>query len=168
MNPQQAQAVDKILQSVDSATPELFSVDGSGETEKIFLYHALLADIKLRSMITLTITSSGITTTILPGGRTIYSKFELPLQANESTMTNMSKQGGGAKLIKQAKFVIWDEASMAKRNTDEPVYRIFRDIKDDNIPSGEKVMNFGGDFRHVLPVVLKATRAETVDTNLIR
>lgn len=57
---------------------------------------------------------------------------------------------------------------MAKRNTVETVSRIFQDIKDDNIPSGEKVMIFESDFRHVLPVVLKATRAETVDTSLIR
>lgn len=58
----------------------------------------------------------------------------------------MSKQGGGAKLIRQAKLVIWDEAPTAKKHIIEIVYRSFRDIMDNNLPFGGKVMVFGGNF----------------------
>ena len=80
-------------------------------------------------------------------------------------MTHMSKQGGEAKLIRQAKLIRWDEAPMAKRHTVETVDRSFRDIMDKYAPFGGKVMVFGGDFRQVLP---KSTRAETVDASIVR
>ncbi|KAH0685774.1 hypothetical protein KY285_016331 [Solanum tuberosum] len=57
---------------------------------------------------------------------------------------------------------------MAKRHTIETVYRSFRDIMDKDAPFGGKIMVFGGDFRQVLPVVPKSTRAETVDASLVR
>ena len=37
----------------------------------------------------------------------------------------MSKQGGGAQIIRQAKLIIWDEAPMAKQCTIEIVDRSF-------------------------------------------
>jgi len=94
-------------------------------------------------MIGLATSTSGVAASILPGGRTAYSRFEIPLQTNESTMTNMSKQSGAAKLIRKAKMIIWDEAPMAKRQTIETVDRIFRDIMDIDKPFGGKVMVFG-------------------------
>lgn len=45
-------------------------------------------------MIGLATATSGVAASILPGGRTAHSRFEIPLQTNESTMTNMSKQSG--------------------------------------------------------------------------
>ncbi|KAH0672296.1 hypothetical protein KY284_023383 [Solanum tuberosum] len=118
-------------------------------------------------MITLASATSGVAT-ILPGGRTTHSRFGIPLQANETTMTNMSKQGRGAKLMRQAKVIIWDEAPMAKRHTSEIVDRSFRDIMDSDIPFGGKVMILGGDFRQVLPVLPKSTRAEMINANLVK
>ncbi|XP_049350419.1 uncharacterized protein LOC125815062 [Solanum verrucosum] len=168
LNEQQTQAFKTILQRTDSGTPGLFFVDGPGGTGKTYLYRALLAHIRSRGMIALASASSGVAAAILPGGRTAHSRFGIPLQANESTMTNMSKQSGGAKLIKQAKLIIWDEAPMAKRHAIETVDRSFRDIMEKNVPFGGKVMVFGGGFRQVLPVVPKSTRAETVDASLVR
>nr|XP_009784814.1 PREDICTED: ATP-dependent DNA helicase PIF1-like [Nicotiana sylvestris] len=57
---------------------------------------------------------------------------------------------------------------MANRQTIETVDRSFRDIMDINEPFGGKVMVFGGDFRQVLPVVPKSTRAETINTRLVK
>ncbi|KAG5611405.1 hypothetical protein H5410_022686 [Solanum commersonii] len=142
--------------------------DGPGGTGKTFLYLTLLANIKSRGMIALAFASSGVAATILPGGCTTHSRFEIPLQANETTITNMCKQGGGGKLIRQAKLIIWDEAPMAKRHIIETVDRSFRDIMDNNAPFSGKVMIFGGDFRQVLSVVPKSTRAKTVNASLVR
>ncbi|XP_019257632.1 PREDICTED: ATP-dependent DNA helicase PIF1-like [Nicotiana attenuata] len=119
-------------------------------------------------MIALATATSGVAAAILPGGRTAHSRFDIPLQINDTTMTKMSKQSGAAKLIRQAKLIIWDDAPMAKRQTIETVDRSFRDIMDVNVPFGGKVMVFGGDFRQVLPVVPKSTRAETVNASLVK
>ncbi|KAF3647190.1 Transmembrane 9 superfamily member 9 [Capsicum annuum] len=106
-------------------------------------------------------TISGAATTLLSGGRTTHSRFEIPLQTTNATVTRMSKQNGGAKLIRKAKLIIWDEAPMASRRTIETVDRSFRDILDINELFGGKVMVFGGNFRQVLSVIPKSTRAET-------
>nr|XP_016446614.1 PREDICTED: uncharacterized protein LOC107771698 [Nicotiana tabacum] len=114
-------------------------------------------------MIALATTTNGVAASILPGGRTAHSRFDIPLQTNDSTMTNMSKQSGAVKLIKKAILVISDEASMARRQMIETVYRSFRDIIDIDKHFGEKVIVFGGDFHQVLLVVQNSTRAETVN-----
>ncbi|XP_016498555.1 ATP-dependent DNA helicase PIF1-like [Nicotiana tabacum] len=168
LNAEQEQAFKTILQRVDSGIVGLFFVDGPGGTGKTFLYRALLVNVRSRSMIALATTTSGVAVAILPGGRTAHSKFDIPLQTTDTTITNMSKQSGSAKLIRKAKLIIWDEAPMAKRQTIETVDRSFRDIMDNDEPFGGKVMVFGGDFRQVLPVVPKSTRAETINASLVK
>ena len=57
---------------------------------------------------------------------------------------------------------------MARRQTIETVDKSFRDIMDIYKPFGGKVMVFGGDFRQVLPVVPKSTRAKIVNASLVK
>ncbi|XP_075096269.1 uncharacterized protein LOC142174382 [Nicotiana tabacum] len=168
LNPEQEQAFKTILERVDSGRAGLFFVDGPGGTGKTFLYRALLANLISRGMIALATATSGVAAAILPGGRTTHSRFDIPLQTTDTTITNMSKQSGGAKLIRKSKLIIWDEAPMANRQTIETVDRSFRDIMDINEPFGGKVMVFGGDFRQVLPVVPKSTRVETINASLVK
>ncbi|XP_075079447.1 ATP-dependent DNA helicase RRM3-like [Nicotiana tabacum] len=168
LNPEQEQAFKIILQRVDFGRAGLFFVDGPGGTGKTFLYRALLANVRSRSMIALATTTSGVAATILPGGRTVHSRFDIPLETSEIIITNMSKQSGGAKLIRKAKLILWDEEPMAMRQTIKTVDRSFGDIMDVDEPFGGKIMIFGGDFRQVLPVVPKSTRVETVNASLVR
>ncbi|XP_047249992.1 uncharacterized protein LOC124885788 [Capsicum annuum] len=105
-------------------------------------------------------TTSGVAATLLLGSRMAHSRFEIPLQTTDAIVTRMSKQSGRAKLIQKAKLIIWDKAPMASRRTIKTVDRSFRDILDINEPFGVKIMVFGGDFRQVLPVIPKSTRAE--------
>ncbi|KAG5601885.1 hypothetical protein H5410_033255 [Solanum commersonii] len=65
-------------------------------------------------------------------------------------------------------MIIWDEAPMAKRQTIETVDRSFKDIMDIDKPFGGKVMVVEGDYRQVLPVVPKSTRAEIVNASLVK
>ncbi|XP_069149753.1 uncharacterized protein [Solanum lycopersicum] len=168
LNPEQHHAFTKIMKTINAGTTAIFFVDGPGGTGKTYLYRALLANVRSRGMIDLATATSGVAASILPGGRTTHSRFEILIQTSESTMTNMSKQSGVAKLIRKAKVIIWDEAPMAKRQTIETVDRSFRDIMDIYKPFGGKVMVFGGDFRQVLPVVPKSTQAEIVNASLVK
>ena len=156
------------MQTINAGTTAIFFVDGPGGTGKTYLYRALLANVRSRGIIDLATATSRVAASILPGGHTSHSRFEIPLQTSESTMTNMSKQSGVAKLIRKAKVIIWDEAPMAKRQIIETVDRSFRDIMDIDKPFGGKVMVFGGDFWQVLPLVPKSTRAEIVNTSLVK
>ncbi|KAM3292766.1 hypothetical protein ACQJBY_036439 [Aegilops geniculata] len=58
---------------------------------------------------------------------------------------------------------------MTKRQTVEALDKSMRGIMDrPDLPFGEKTVVFGGDFRQVLPVVRKGTRAQIVDASLRR
>ncbi|KAK9273825.1 hypothetical protein L1049_018636 [Liquidambar formosana] len=57
---------------------------------------------------------------------------------------------------------------MAKRFAVETLDRSLKDIMNCQESFGGKVIVFGGDFRQVLPVVPKGTRAETVSASLVR
>ncbi|XP_015064677.1 uncharacterized protein LOC107009882 [Solanum pennellii] len=168
LNPEQHHAFTKIMQTINAGTTAIFFVDGPGGTGKTYLYRALLANVRSRGMIGLATGTNSVAATILPGGRTAHSSLRSLFKTSESTMTNMSKQSGVAKLIRKAKVIIWYEAPMAKRQTIETVDRSFRDIMDIDKPFGGKVMVFGGDFRQVLPVVPKSTRVEIVNASLVK
>ena len=56
-------------------------------------------------------------------------------------------------------MIIWDEVAMTKRQCVETLDRSLQDIMECGLPFGGKVMVFGGDFRQVLPVVTRGTRA---------
>ncbi|KAK6039797.1 hypothetical protein COOONC_22698 [Cooperia oncophora] len=50
-------------------------------------------------------------------------------------------------------MIIWDEISMAPKVVLEAVDALSRDIMQNNIPFGGKVVVLGGDLRQFLPVV---------------
>jgi hypothetical protein len=99
-------------------------------------------------------TSSGVATSIMPGGRTTHSRFKIPLTTDYGAFCSFTKQSGTAKLLRTASLIIWDEVTMMKRQGVEALDNNLRDIMDrPNLPFGGKTMVFGGDFRQVLPVV---------------
>lgn len=49
---------------------------------KRFLYRAILATIQSKGIIALATATSGITASLLPGGRTAHYRFKIPLEEN--------------------------------------------------------------------------------------
>ncbi|KAD2392816.1 hypothetical protein E3N88_39793 [Mikania micrantha] len=124
---------------VDNDLSGVFFIDGPGGTGKTFLYKALLAEVRSRGLIALATASSGAAANNIPGG--------------------IKKQSGAAALIRYSKIIIWDAASMAKRQAIEDVDRTFQNITGVSVPFGGKIKVMGGDFRQVLPVIKRGTRA---------
>ena len=83
-------------------------------------------------------------------------------------MCSFTKQSGTAELLRRDTLVIWDEVAMTKRQVVETVDRTLQDIMGCNQPFGGKVMLIGGDFRQVLPVVTRGTRAQIIDATLLK
>ncbi|XP_047085208.1 ATP-dependent DNA helicase PIF1-like [Lolium rigidum] len=169
LNKEQRAAYDEILATIDSQRGGIFFVDGPGGTGKTFLYRALLATVRDQGKIALATATSGVAASIMPGGRTAHSRFKIPLRIDEGAICGFTKQSGTAKLLQAASLIIWDEASMTKRQAVEALDKSMRDIMDrPDLPFGGKTVVFGGDFRQVLPVVRKGTRAQIVDASLSR
>ncbi|OBZ81223.1 hypothetical protein A0J61_10728, partial [Choanephora cucurbitarum] len=150
------QAIITAYRQPDMNTSEgrLFFVDGPGGTDKTFLFNALLHKVRK------------------DGGRTAHSAFKIPLQVDGTSMCSIKPNSEIALLLRLTELIIWDEASMMNREEYEAVDRTFRDVlkvKDttlSRIPFGGCLFVFGGDFRQILPVILKGSRSDIVKSCL--
>ncbi|XP_028095507.1 ATP-dependent DNA helicase PIF2-like [Camellia sinensis] len=156
------------MEDVECNTGAIFFVDDLGGTGKTYLYRALLASVRSQGRIAITTATSGIAATLLPGGRTAHSRFKIPLNPEASSVCPITKQSDMEKLIRCATVIIWDEATMTNRYAFEALNQTLIDITGVDYPFGGKITVFGGDFRQVLPVVPKGTKAETVAASIVK
>jgi hypothetical protein len=168
LNSEQLNGFNDIMNHVMNQKSRIFFVDGPGGTGKTYLYKALLAKVRSMGLIAIATATSGIAASIMPGGRTAHSRFKIPIKLKDNSMCSFTKQSGTAELLKQASLIIWDEVAMTKRQAVETLDRSLQDIMDCPLPFGGKVVVFGGDFRQVLPVVTRGTRAQITDATLLR
>jgi len=65
--------------------------------------------------------------------------------------------------LKETDIFIWNEAPMAPRYVLKIMDRTLRDITNNNLPFGGKIIVLGGDFRQLLPIKGHGTRSEIVN-----
>ncbi|XP_020418019.1 uncharacterized protein LOC109948727 [Prunus persica] len=159
------QMTTKVVSAMPRYIEDELSIGGTGKT---YLYHALLANMRGLGYIVLATSTFGIAATILPSGRTTHSRFKIPLSTDSSSTCSISKQANLAKLIQQAKTIIWDELTMAHRYAFEALDRTFRDIIDVDLTFGGKTMIFEGDFQQVLPVIPKGKKLELIQASVVK
>ncbi|KAH9615625.1 hypothetical protein KSS87_013884 [Heliosperma pusillum] len=173
MTIEQRKVYDEIIEAVGSGKGGVFFVYGYGGTWKTFIWRTLCAALRSTGDIVLPVASSGIAAILLPSGRTAHSRFGIPINVGESSTCSRIKPGTDlSKLLIKTKLIIWDEAPMTHKHCFEALDRSLRDIMrfSDNVdhdqPFGGKVVVFGGDFRQILPVVPKGSRADIVHASL--
>ena len=128
LNAEQRSTYDEIMAAVYSKQGGLFFVDGPGGTGKTFLYRALLTKLRSQDKFAVAIATSRVAVSIMPGRRTAHSCFKIPLTVEEGGCCSFMKQSGTAKLLQQAALIIWDEASMTKRQNVEALDNNLQDI----------------------------------------
>jgi hypothetical protein len=84
------------------------------------------------------------------------------------SVCNVSKQSGTGKLMQDCSLIIWDEASMSQKTPVEVLDRTMQDLHHNNSPMGGCTVLFSGDFRQILPVVTRGSRADEVNASLKR
>jgi len=94
LNLDQRAGFTKILDHVVHNKGEVFFVDGPGGTGKTYLYRALLAKVQSMDLIAVATATSGIASSIMPGGRTAHSRFKIPIKLEENSVCNFTKQTG--------------------------------------------------------------------------
>ncbi|XP_016195169.1 uncharacterized protein LOC107636158 [Arachis ipaensis] len=94
--------------------------------------------------------------------------FNIPVELTKDTVCQIKKDSPKAEVVRLADLIIWDEAPMTNKLAFEALDRTLRDImvsvsdRNKDLPFGGKVVVLGGDFRQVLPVIPKGSRAEIV------
>ncbi|XP_038718166.1 uncharacterized protein LOC120011170 [Tripterygium wilfordii] len=176
LNQEQKRVYDSVLSSVYEGNGGFFFVYGHSGTGKTFLYRAIISRLRSEGKIVLAVASLGIASLLLPGGRTAHSRFKIPIEIHEELSCHIKKGTQLAELIKITSLIVWDEAPMAHRNCFEALDRSLNDILAndaeiaDNSPSlfGGKTVPLGGDFRQILPVVVKGSRHDTIEACITR
>ncbi|KAK9676558.1 hypothetical protein RND81_11G085000 [Saponaria officinalis] len=165
---------DAVINAVNKKVADVIFVNGHGGTGKTFLYGTISAKLRAENKIVLNVASSGIAALLLPGGRTAYSRFEIPIDLFEESTCNVKQKSQLAELLRETSLIIWDEAPMDHRYAFEALDRTMRDIigfTDSEAALklfGGKVVLLGGDFRQVLPIVPKGGRQDIVQASINR
>ena len=164
LNVDQNNIYNTIINALDNETEQkLFFVDGPGGYGKTFLFNMILAKVSSEYGIAIAVASSGIAALLLNGERTAHSRFKIPIKLTKDSTLDISYQSELAELIRQTKLFIWDEAPMAHKFAFEAVDKTFRDLTNVDEPFGGKIFILGGDFRQILPVVIRGGRTQIVD-----
>ncbi|KAL7132109.1 hypothetical protein ABFS83_12G049200 [Erythranthe nasuta] len=166
ITPDQKKVYDTIMNAVSENSGGMFFLYGHGGTGKTFIWNTLSAAVRSEKGIVINVASSGIASLLLPGGRTTHSRFGLPIIVHESSTCSIKQQSPQAELLIEAKLIIWDEAPMMHRFCFAALDRTMRSILNYEKPFGGKVIVLGGDFRQILPVVLKASRQDIVHATI--
>jgi hypothetical protein len=138
-------------------------IAAKGGCGKTFLEKAILT--KVRSLeaagcVALAMATTGIAGTLLPLGRTFHSRLKAPLKPEPQSMLRIASQSSLAKLVRMAKLLLVDEATMLHRHLLEALDRTLQDLTgNEGVPFGGKVVVLGGNFNQCLPVVARTSRA---------
>ncbi|KYN18631.1 ATP-dependent DNA helicase PIF1, partial [Trachymyrmex cornetzi] len=168
LNVKQKEIVDTILEAVvtNNNSNTCFYIDGPGGSGKTFIYTTLYYLLKSREKIINTMAFTGIAATLLPNGRTIHKVFGLPVPLFADSTSNIKVQSKEADNLKLVDIFILDEAPMAPRYVLEIMDQTLRDIMQNNLYFGGKIVLLGGDFRQLLPIKERATRSEVINLSI--
>ncbi|XP_076890555.1 ATP-dependent DNA helicase RRM3-like [Bidens hawaiensis] len=136
------------------------------EFGKTFLWNTLSASVRYEGKVVLSVTSSGITSLLLSGGRTAHSWFHIPINLVEDLFCYIKPDSDLARLLHETSLIIWDEAPIVHKHGFEALDRSLKDIFASELPLSGNVIVFGGDFRQILPVVLGGSRQQIVNASL--
>jgi ATP-dependent DNA helicase PIF1 len=172
LNPDQILAYRSIYDAIDNGVGTMFFVDGYGGTGKTFLWKTLTYRLRSEGKIVVNVASSGIASILLPGGRTAHSQFGIPLVLTKESCCKIEKNSKKAELLIMTSLIIWDEAPMINRWAFEAFERTLQDLMSEvdvcnkKLPFGGKTVVFGGDFRQILPVIPRGSRADIVHATI--
>ena len=110
--------------------------------------------------------ASGIAATLLFLGQTTYHRFKLPLTPHKDSVCNFKKESETGKFLSEISLGVIDEGPMLNKLYLEALDWSMKDlvpVEDKEKKFGGKIILVSGDFRQLLPVLEKASRAEIVN-----
>ncbi|GBM94198.1 hypothetical protein AVEN_55748-1 [Araneus ventricosus] len=101
---------------------EVSFIDAAGGTRKTFLINVLHAKTGGEKNILLAVATSGIAATLMTGGRTAHSVFEIVivLLHNEMLVCSIRKGNAKAKVLQEAEVLFWDAQAWTSSHGQNP------------------------------------------------
>ena len=161
-NENQSSVFKRIVTAVDEGLSRQFVINAPGGYGKTFLFECISTYVRSKGLIALCCASTGIAAWNMEGGRTAHSMFKIPINADQDSTSEIRAQSSEAAVIREASIILWDEIFNVHQHNILVVERLLRDVMQNKLPWGGKVIVFGGDPRQTPPVVTKGKRGETV------
>ena len=162
--PGQQEISEAIVNAVRNDEELQIFIDARGGCGKTYLLNTILC--RVRSMNggspALAMATTGIAANLLLLGRTFHSRLKAPLTPSAESTLQITAQSNLARLVRECKLLIIDEATMLDKFLLEALDRTLKDIMEVDQPFGNKIVVLAGDFRQCLPVVKGASRSDTV------
>uniref|UniRef100_A0A1I8BSW6 ATP-dependent DNA helicase n=1 Tax=Meloidogyne hapla TaxID=6305 RepID=A0A1I8BSW6_MELHA len=112
-----------------------------------------------------TMAFTGMAATLMPAGRTMHNRFGLVLDMSNS---NIGPRNRSWNELKETEVFICDEAPLINKRALRTLDEKLKEIMNNDLVFGGKVMLWTGDFRQTLPIQKHATRAEMVNSTIKR
>ena len=146
---------------------KLFMILAPAGCGKTFLLNGFIANLIHNDIPVAATSSAAIASSLLINGNTTHSIFNLPISYfDEFSTCNINYHSKKAEYLREIMVIIVDEVPMLHRHLLEAMDRTLRDIMDNDLPFGGKIVIFCGDFRQTLPVVINGTRPTIVSASL--
>jgi ATP-dependent DNA helicase PIF1 len=108
--------------------PNFYFVSRHGGTRKTFLWNAIVSYLRAIRKIVLIVASLGVSSLLLPNGRTTHSRFRIPIDLDQVSMCDIKRGTNLAKHLIDTDLSIWDEAIITNKQCFEAFDRSLRDI----------------------------------------
>ena len=107
LNENQKKATNRIIEIVDNnkSLEQLFFLDDSGDTNKIFVQNIVMVKLRSENTIVLFVVFCDIATTFLNDDQTTYARFKISFDSNAQNLYNISKNSNRVRLIQQTKLI---------------------------------------------------------------
>ncbi|KAG5001446.1 hypothetical protein JHK82_022617 [Glycine max] len=99
MTNQQATIYNQIIQAVNPNEGCMFFLYGYGGIGKTFIWKALASSLRASNKIVIMVASSGITSLLLPEGRTTHSKFKILLRPSPVLIKSLEVRGSRSDIV---------------------------------------------------------------------
>ncbi|XP_055331216.1 uncharacterized protein LOC129583443 [Paramacrobiotus metropolitanus] len=169
MNEGQKTVTNAVMDAVHERSNErCIFVGAPGGTGKTFVFTAIAHQLTGEGISVVCMASTGIAGNLLPRGTTVHTGTGLPLKLDSNSRLAVSSRNHLGIKLRNAKVFLWDEAPMSSAMALETIDVSLRELMQNNLPFGEKVMVLGGDYRQVLPVIERGNKAQQLAASLKR
>ncbi|XP_064116564.1 uncharacterized protein LOC135222408 [Macrobrachium nipponense] len=168
LNIEQRHVYDTVVNAIFNGNSEhkIFALSASGGTGKTYLINAIIDFLRSEKKVVFASSLSGIAATILHNGRTLHSRFKIPINITPESTCQVSDQHESAQLFRMTDLIITDEVSQGDKLFFECLDRSLRNIRKNQELFGGICVLFVGDWKQILPVVKRGSRAQIVNATL--
>ena len=141
-------------------------IDGPGGSGKTYTYRTLCHLFRAHGIKYNTSSWMGIAANLLPDGRTMHKTFGFPFNMDKDASSNAKANNKTGRELTDTRVIIVDEISMVPKYALEMIDKKLKELMDNDLPFGGKIVIIGGDFRQILPVKRKAGKSELLSLSV--